>query len=140
MNFRAWDKKNNKMLVTYGDEGYCDQDSIYDTPWGTFCYAVAQMVGCEDYILMQSTGLEDKNGREIFEGDIVKISEVLGKVDFITDIYFDRGAFRYRHDDGSGSVLEMLSTSKVKGYESITQDIEVIGNIYENPELLKINN
>ena len=87
-------------------------------------------------LIMQYTGLKDKNGKEIYEGDIIKIDEVLYKKNFITDVYFEFGAFRYRHSDGSGSVMDFKSTTKIKGYEKITHDIEVIGNIYANPELL----
>ncbi len=92
-------------------------------------------LGFDDIKLMQYTGVKDKNGVEIYEGDRISIDSVLGEI-LITDVYFARGAFRYRHDDNSGSVLDIKSTTKVKGYETITHNIEVIGNIYENRELL----
>ena len=94
-----------------------------------------------DEKVMQYTGLKDKNGVKIFEGDIIKITygkeNHKGQKVYNTDVYFFKGAFRYRWDDNSGSVLDFNSVKIVKGYESITQDVEVIGNIYQNKELLK---
>lgn len=89
------------------------------------------------------TGLKDKNGKLVFEGDIIKITRGEKPKMFnipqmqITDVYYDKGAFRYRWDDGSGSVLDFNSFKIVKGYESVTQDVEVIGNIHQNSELLE---
>ncbi len=74
------------------------------------------------YILMQSTGLKDKNGVEIFEGDIGWDDhlEVHGQV------IFENGAFKYEWDNISEDLFE------------VTDDIEIVGNIYENPELLEV--
>lgn len=86
----------------------------------------------DDYILMQSTGLKDKNGVEIFEGDIVKWGDTLGgeetpiriatvKID--PDILFDSnvGIFNYGQF----------------AYKNTEKFLTILGNIYENPELLE---
>ena len=88
----------------------------------------------EDVILMQSTGLKDKNGKEIFEGDIItngqnvmcmKKRNTLGfyieekeKVEFIADC---------------ADLEEFEADAK-----EVADNIEIIGNIYKNPELLEV--
>ncbi|EJB2784747.1 hypothetical protein MT884_000179 [Enterococcus faecalis] len=71
--------------------------------------------------LMQSTGLKDENGVEIFEGDIGwdDHQEVHGQV------IFENGAFKYEWENISEDLFE------------VTDDIEIVGNIHENPELLE---
>ncbi|HAP5748750.1 TPA: DNA-packaging protein [Enterococcus faecalis] len=73
--------------------------------------------------LMQSTGLKDNNGVEFFEDDIGWDAhlEVHGQV------IFENGAFKYEWDNISEDLFE------------VTDDIEIVGNIYENPELLEGN-
>lgn len=78
-------------------------------------------------ILMQFTGLKDKNGKEIYEGDLLyckKTSEMFPDEDrWISDVRYSEASFTYRGDDP----LEE---------NECLEEMEVIGNIYENPELL----
>lgn len=82
----------------------------------------------DEVILMQSTGLKDKNGVEIFEGDIVKIiGDVLD--DDMSVIRFTEGGF-YLDYKNLDTEFELLY--------SIDLPIEIIGNIYEDKELLEV--
>lgn len=76
----------------------------------------------EQYELMQFTGLHDKNGREIYEGDIVEVKfNDGGGYDNPVEVSFENGSFWVG-----------------MGYLNDVKIIEVIGNIYENPELLNL--
>lgn len=86
--------------------------------------------------LMQSTGFKDKNGKEIFEGDIVRTTRFLGRADEI-------GGF-YEYEKDYVGVVKVLEGSWVIDTGSVAvrlwseiDESEVLGNIYENPELLE---
>lgn len=87
-----------------------------------------------DLVLMQSTGLRDKNGKEIFEGDIVKVTDDDERTNF--------------PDGGIGTICGLdeifmwyIDGQVHNGLFDISQEyyIEVIGNIYENQELLEVS-
>ena len=91
--------------------------------------------------IRQFTGLTDKNGREIYEGDIVKAKTVyhsaFNKNDSIFSISFQNGTFVFVNI--KGSIERQWSDGNNEWYsiENIeTFEIEIIGNIHENPELL----
>ena len=125
--FRAW--LDNRMIKIHS--------IIFDTPipcireLGTddCCW------GLDEIILMQSSGLLDKNGKEIFEGDVVKTDE---DITLSGEIYAS-GIFVVEWQRGG------LATTWIKGAIETdnkmpiwaTENIEVIGNIYENPELVR---
>lgn len=91
-----------------------------------------------DLELMQSTGLKDKNGVEIFEGDVVKVSDGGNEEDSYTSVvknYADEGYPAFDIEAPSSWYYEsnVLSTIMGGDYETI----EVIGNVWDNPNLLE---
>ena len=138
--FRAWDKENDRMIYP-STEGVCfelDEDgiNILDVSGD---YPEDHAFPAIDSVLMQSTGLKDKNGVEIFEADVVKVSDGGNEEDSYTSVvknYADEGYPAFDIEAPSSWYYEsnVLSTIMGGDYETI----EVIGNIYENPELLEV--
>ncbi len=77
----------------------------------------------DDSMVQQFTGLSDKNGKEIYEGDILNVYDFNGKIHFTDEVIWGISEFSFKNDHRS------LSTWALK--------FEIIGNIYENPELIK---
>ena len=82
-----------------------------------------------DIVLMQATGLQDKNGVDIFEGDIIKTGETL---DWLNE---DIGVIRFL--DGAFFIDYHNLDTEFDYIGNISLPIEVVGNIYENSELLE---
>jgi len=114
IKFRAWDKWEKKMLFS-NTELF---DDMIGFRFGHFSIDVDVL---DDVALMQFTGLKDKNGVEIYEGDIVK--QFGGH---IFKVVFDKGSFLYSKENGCSWLVESVSS------------VEVIGNIYENPKLIEV--
>ena len=93
-----------------------------------------------DFIIMQSTGVKDRNGREIYEGDILAIEEP--KFNFINYTRQEFAGYetiykmvRYRPENG-GYITE--STNGISSLIACAARGEIAGNIYENPDLVKL--
>ena len=132
IKFRAWDEskkimhfdvefirsgtEGNDWIIFKSDKQTLQDEKVLDNP-----YFQLQIK------LMQYTGLKDKNGVEIYEGDIVKepyyVDEHNGFL--LLEVMFDKGAFLGKVINKKGFGLQVLTMYK-----------EVIGNIYEHPHLL----
>ncbi len=87
-----------------------------------------------DYELMQYTGLKDKNGKEIYEGDICDLLDSRG-----FEIVYQQSAFGYITGETKLTDFHHLGGNyHFKWENGQSQKVEIIGNIYENPELLNL--
>ena len=125
--FRAWDVLAEKMIDEILMISFVRKEIIGKFSDGSTSVPLKfeDERNGEDVILMQSTGLVDKNGKEIFEGDIVKMSK---------DVYSEPTYYEVVRHYGGAYRLE----SKQHGCELWLRhtDCEVVGNVYENKELL----
>ncbi len=125
IKFRAWDKEE-RCLIPPAEIAITAEGTIYtwdriDEEWQ------AEAIPIEVY---EYTGLHDKNGKEIYEGDIVKFSYISPldqkEKSYIWVVRYGNGMYWLRH-------IKHYYDSTL--YLKFTQ-IEVVGNIYENPEFL----
>lgn len=126
IKFRAWDKeikqvvyypmfKFNGNTVDINEQFKCVQNG-------------------DEYILMQYTGLKDKNGKEIYEGDIVKYTRNNQIITASIEWREGEGCYHYHNIEDS---VDSDSLVKESMFFIGSETVEIIGNIYENPELLK---
>lgn len=124
--FRMWNKITSQLHLVDGlyfddkEAEYVDDDNVL------------RFIGFKNIELMQSTGLRDKNGKEIFEGDILEVDdcgEVLGNAKLIWD------------NEQAAFMIDAISVDDIAPFYEFVSDEDyfyrVIGNIYENPELLE---
>ena len=127
IKFRAWYKEKNIMVYDNEDDTYGYWDGCCNSNVG-MVNSILKSKYYENYEFMQYTGLKDKNGKEIYEGDILRYSYNISQIE-------DENYLVRQNICG----WEMRKNKKKRGQRSFrfAEKMEVIGNIYENPELLE---
>lgn len=117
IKFRAWDK-------------VCKPNRIKTWEQLLAQYQLTQVFVSDYFILMQYTGIKDKNGKEIYEGDVVEYKD------------FSGGLYLFREQPKTTGIIKinnLLRGIYLKGMGTFEgSKAEVIGNIYDNPELLEM--
>jgi uncharacterized phage protein (TIGR01671 family) len=119
LKFKAWDKETqamNGMAEIYRNKNQEIELRPRD----------------ENIILMPFTGLVDKNGKDIFEGDIVQFEDCYTESDFL---YINKGIIEW--SQGSFTVTNRDSVEMEDLLDGEILDVTIIGNIYENKEVLE---
>ena len=125
--YRAWDSAKKEMfkdtfaITESGQVVVVEQESVASSP---------DYVFVDHLVIMQSTGLRDKNGKEIFEGDILacKTDDEVINLNIFWDEEYALFMFESKKYNEQEPLAELV--------ENNTYPFEIIGNIYENKELL----
>lgn len=125
LKFRAWLKEKQLMIDV------CEMTFLYDEVH-TVSDEHYNFYASDEIKLMQFTGLKDKHGEEIFEGDIVEFHDKDQSYQGIVTYDKEFGEFTLVERDGFDYSFEYLSV-----WYCDLSSLEVIGNKYEDPELLK---
>ncbi|VJD39453.1 phage protein [Streptococcus pneumoniae] len=132
--YRAWIKTEKRMFfsddilaIDYENEEIVTQQIYFENGLpddrDIYCY------NPDEIELMQSTGLKDKNGKEVFIGDIVKCTRGC-----LHEVYLEK--------EYGGTFIGGMPAVYLKGFGdgyAWTEYEEIIGNVYENPEFLEVN-
>jgi hypothetical protein len=127
--FRAWDTTKKEMfkdtfaITESGEVVIVEQGFVTDTP---------DYVFVDNLVIMQSTGLTDENEEEIFEGDILAVETDDGTLN--VNVFWDEEHALFMFESKQYNEKEALAEL----LEDNSYPFEIIGNIYENQELLEV--
>lgn len=132
LKFRVWDQKFKNFIN--GDLFFEQIEGAEEN--SQLRYSQVKLNAYHGYVIQQFTGLKDKNGVEIYEGDIVGFEiEVFGREETnLVIVEFDLGEFVGKWPD---SPTECAIPMYIRGWYDLRKKPQVIGNIFENSDLLK---
>ena len=120
IKFRAWDKENEKMMKV--SSLHLENKEISVKENGTF-----RLFRMQD--LMQYTGLNDKNGKEIYENDLISCNKHKNIV-----VFFENGCFKVKYSKNDTTNVTCTLDTFLEKYKC-----KISGNVYENKNLLEEN-
>ena len=122
IKFRAWDKEKKEIRDVTGINWYDEYIWVDKTPM------TGDKLPIESTPLMQYTGLKDKNGVEVYEGDVLENDDYTGEVVYDEDEDEARFVLQSYTDGSNGMIAGVKTYSPIEG--------EIVGNRFENPDLL----
>lgn len=139
--FRAWFKREQRMIESYDILAidYENEEIVTQKIYSERGLAIERDIHSHDFDdvnLMQSTGLKDINGKEIYEGDVVKLCfEEDGLFEICLDTvggFYTKSVLTEKIQFLEASDFDELETAK----EVFNEYVEFVGNVHENPDLL----
>lgn len=127
LRYRAWLKEDKEMIEV-------EEMNFYNGELDFIGDAITWMCKSNDCVLMQSTGLRDKNGKEIFEDDIIKVTN-LSNCSWLEVVSFSNNKAMFVSKEVKREVEE---TPLYDLFNTDIFEVEIIGNIYTNPKLAEV--
>lgn len=122
IKFRAWNKRKSAM--------YLSPNEIHHLGSWFDAHLPGSLADVDNIVIMQFTGLSDKNGNDIYEGDIMSYTSSLNGRTYFGRVIYTGGLFALsqRYPNGISDEIEYLFTRT---------HYEIIGNVFDNPKLIK---
>ena len=133
MKYKLWDKENKEFLEDTWETEYAVLKNgniieIYDNGFGEG-YSISDLENIE---VLQFTGLQDRNGKEIYEGNILKYNFPYdGRLKHVSPV-------KFLETEASFGIKDRYENEIPLYRITANNYFEVVGNIYENPELLEV--
>lgn len=142
IKFKAYAKAYNKIVnvdrLGLNSDGTAQEIIVTERELGEYDSDEWTDLQAGEFELLQYAGLKDKNGKEIYEGDILELrANPFNKKRDLFQVVFKDGGFRDEWNNYIGQYLPPDIRNRQGGRVRLNEACEVVGNIYENPELLQ---